>query len=55
MTQASQGKDVRDKMVQRVKKIGNDRREELRKMRSVIQDELKKYKKVIPADRFRVI
>ena len=55
LTQAAQGKETRDKLVQRVKKIGNDRKEELKRLRFGTQDELRKYKKIVPEDRLRVI
>jgi len=55
LTQTSQGKEVKDKLLQRVKKLLGDRREELKSLRSKTQDELKKYKKVIPEDRYRTI
>ena len=55
LTQISQGKEVKDKLLQRVKKLLGDRREELKSLRSKTQDELKKYKKVIPEDRYRTI
>lgn len=55
LTQAAQGKEVRDKMVQRVKKLANDRKEELKRLRSGTQDELRKYKKIVPEDRLRII
>jgi ribosome recycling factor len=51
----AQGKDVRDKLIQRVKKLANDRKEELKKLRSGTQDELRKYKKIVPEDRLRTI
>lgn len=55
LNQISQGKEVKDKLLQRVKKLLGDRREELKSLRSKTQDELKKYKKVIPEDRYRTI
>ncbi len=55
LTQINQGKEIKEKLLQRVKKIIGDRREELKSLRSKTQDELKKYKKVIPEDRFRTI
>jgi len=55
VTQGNQGKEVKDKLLQKVKKIVSDRREELKSLRSKTLDELKKYKKVIPEDRFRTI
>ena len=55
LTQISQGKEVKDKLLQRVKKLLGDRREELKSLRSKTKDELKKYKKVIPEDRYRTI
>jgi ribosome recycling factor len=55
LTQVAQGKDVRDKLIQRVKKLANDRKEELKKLRSGTQDELRKYKKIVPEDRLRTI
>ena len=51
----AQGKDVRDKLVQKVKKLGNDRKEDLKKTRSNTQDELRRFKKLIPVDRLRRI
>lgn len=55
LTQDIQGKDARAKLVQRLKKLANDRREDLKKFRSSTQDELRKYKKIVPEDRLRVI
>ncbi len=55
LTQAAIGKEARDKLLQRVKKLGNDRREDLKRVRSATQDELRRYKKIVPEDRLRVI
>lgn len=55
ITQLSQGKEVKDKLVQKLKKLANDRKEELKRLRSNTQEELKKYKKLIPEDRYRTI
>lgn len=55
LTQVGQGKEAREKLLQKVKKLGQDRKEELKKVRSSTQEELKRYKKVVPEDRLRVI
>lgn len=55
ITQTTQGKDVKVKMTQRLKKLTTDRKEELKKQRHKFNDELKKYKKIIPEDRLRTI
>jgi ribosome recycling factor len=55
LTQPAMGKEAREKLQQRVKKLGNDRREEFKRVRSSTQDELRKYKKIVPEDRLRVI
>ena len=55
LTQVAQGKEGKTKMVQKLKKLANDRKEDLKKMRTKMNDELKKYKKIIPEDRFRTI
>lgn len=55
ITQVAQRKDARDKLVQKVKKLSLDRKEELKKLRSSTQDELKRLKKIVPMDRLRVI
>lgn len=48
VTQMSQGKQVRDKMIQKVKKLSVDRREQLKRIRTKTLEQLKKYKKIIP-------
>lgn len=55
LTQAAQGKEAREKLLQRVKKLGGDRKEELKRLRAGTQDELRRYKKIVPEDRLRVI
>lgn len=55
LTQIVQGKDARDKLVQKVKKLMLERREELSRERTRTLDDLKKLKKVIPKDRHKVM